>query len=868
MAYAQTAQGNFNPNTGLGLQSDYDALLDRVITLEADEPSLVKRDGSRAMIGDLNLASNDITAVDNIAMASITLGGTAITSSATELNILDGVTATASELNYLDITTLGYAYPNKALVAGASGEIIAFTGNQMELTNFKTIGAVNAGFSSFICGASYGMTKFYDYNVDINSLNLLNVAKIVNTGDLFIQLGATKTLYFGIDGINYIFMANNTEIQFNKTLDMNNQAIIACLSVAGTTGSFTNLNAGTLSANMEVSGRTLTTATSRLTIGSVWGTEFFGEYFSVNISTNANSSIILAHGNLNGYTSIKAYTGSEIARFNTTSSAIGYIDFYGHLRMNTKNISGIGYLTATELGGALSLGSYTLSNCAILNFANGSVIKEALTAGDYNIEINAQDDVILKCATAQKISMYSSTTLLAQLSSSTISLSIPVNFNAQTISNMARINIDNTLAYLSFWTGGGVKSENWRIGANTLTSIGSAGYLDAIGTIRGYSTEMVFRNSSDQIKLKLNGNGIDCNGVNVYSAGAISFANNNTYNQIYESASPYHLNMESVADLKLVFNKGNTNPTSKLRILNNTQEYAVFDSNGDLYTDAIRSRTGGLNMYYTTSNYFLIQNSASATKLSIGDSLTINYNNLEMNDKNITKLAKISSTTTLTIDADTYYKTTGGVEKLRIVMNNTNDSTVYLSHLGGAYYNAVGVGNIGSTKNGIATASDTTGTTYHSLFYNPNGLVGSITTNGSATSFNTTSDYRLKKDVKKMDYDESAKRLNEVKPCKYKFIKDNDDKIHFGFIAHELQEIFPNAVVGEKDGCHCDNKGNKVEDYQSVDYSKLVPDLVAVVQGLMKENNDLKDVIKTYDERIKALENLLYDFDFTYKNKK
>lgn len=55
--------------------------------------------------------------------STFTLGGTAITSTGAELNILDGVTATAAEINYLDITTLGTSEASKAVTADANGDV-------------------------------------------------------------------------------------------------------------------------------------------------------------------------------------------------------------------------------------------------------------------------------------------------------------------------------------------------------------------------------------------------------------------------------------------------------------------------------------------------------------------------------------------------------------------------------------------------------------------------------------------------------------------------------------------------------------------------------------------------------------------------
>ena len=59
----------------------------------------------------------------NLTAGSWQVGGTAVTSTAAELNLLDGVTATTTELNYLDITTLGTVQASKAVTADANGDV-------------------------------------------------------------------------------------------------------------------------------------------------------------------------------------------------------------------------------------------------------------------------------------------------------------------------------------------------------------------------------------------------------------------------------------------------------------------------------------------------------------------------------------------------------------------------------------------------------------------------------------------------------------------------------------------------------------------------------------------------------------------------
>jgi hypothetical protein len=110
-------------------------------------------------------------------------------------------------------------------------------------------------------------------------------------------------------------------------------------------------------------------------------------------------------------------------------------------------------------------------------------------------------------------------------------------------------------------------------------------------------------------------------------------------------------------------------------------------------------------------------------------------------------------------------------------------------------------------------------------FYKSTSAVGSISVNGSATAYNTSSDYRLKENV---DYDwDATTRLKQLKPARFNFITDADTTVD-GFIAHEAQTVVPNSVTGTKD--EVDEDGVAV--MQSIDNSKLVPLLVKTIQEL------------------------------------
>ena len=139
----------------------------------------------------------------------------------------------------------------------------------------------------------------------------------------------------------------------------------------------------------------------------------------------------------------------------------------------------------------------------------------------------------------------------------------------------------------------------------------------------------------------------------------------------------------------------------------------------------------------------------------------------------------------------------------------------------------------------ISCESTSTGSVNQVLFRNPNGQVGSIGTSGTSTSYNTSSDYRLKENVQPMQG--ALAKVQSLKPVTYKWKVDGSDGE--GFIAHELQAVVPGCVTGEKDAV--DAEGNIVP--QGIDTSFLVATLTAAIQ-------ELKAELDTAKARIAALE--------------
>ena len=116
--------------------------------------------------------------------------------------------------------------------------------------------------------------------------------------------------------------------------------------------------------------------------------------------------------------------------------------------------------------------------------------------------------------------------------------------------------------------------------------------------------------------------------------------------------------------------------------------------------------------------------------------------------------------------------------------------------------------------------------------------VGSIDVSSSSTSYNTSSDYRLKENV--VAISDGITRLKTLKPSRFNFKVDKDTTVD-GFLAHEVTAV-PEAITGTKD--EVDENNEPV--YQGIDQSKLVPLLTAALQEAITK-------IETLETEVAAL---------------
>jgi hypothetical protein len=141
-------------------------------------------------------------------------------------------------------------------------------------------------------------------------------------------------------------------------------------------------------------------------------------------------------------------------------------------------------------------------------------------------------------------------------------------------------------------------------------------------------------------------------------------------------------------------------------------------------------------------------------------------------------------------------------------------------------------GNINAQRNNGACfyaskASGYTNSEFHSFYVNGSG-VGSITTTGSATAYNTSSDYRLKNITGAVTGAEAKDFIMSLQPKQGTWKSDGSKFV--GFLAHEFQEVSPSSVTGEKDAV--DSDGNPVMQAMQASSSEVMANLIAHIQNL------------------------------------
>jgi hypothetical protein len=266
---------------------------------------------------------------------------------------------------------------------------------------------------------------------------------------------------------------------------------------------------------------------------------------------------------------------------------------------------------------------------------------------------------------------------------------------------------------------------------------------------------------------------------------------------------------------------------------------ADVNSYGDFCFQQSTTQTGSTyatKMMINPSGKVGIGTSSPAEQLSVAGSITATGVFIPTNGA--TTLGYIGNDNTITGGSGSniglraenamLFATNGATERMRIDSSGTPmfNCTAQLIRGGETFRANMGSGLASfyaSTGGPTIAIKNATGvSTYQVAFNNSVGEVGTITTGSGSTAYNTSSDYRLKENIAPMTG--ALAKVQALKPVTYTWKSDGVDGE--GFIAHELAEVCPQAVHGEKDAV---NEDGTIKP-QGIDTSFLVATLTAAIQ--------------------------------------
>ena len=297
-------------------------------------------------------------------------------------------------------------------------------------------------------------------------------------------------------------------------------------------------------------------------------------------------------------------------------------------------------------------------------------------------------------------------------------------------------------------------------------------------------------------------------GTSAQVRSGINFDGTNTKMEFY-TAQAERMRIDSSGNVGI----GTSSPATKLQVNGGSTTEVRLVSSGNLTSGAASLlRFGGSNS--AISGYVGFGGNSSTYDLvnSLNGPMVFYTNDTER--------MRIDSSGNLLVG-------TTSATGYRLTVNNNGNGGISVQQTGAGQYSY------------ISNAASLAGTYYHAQFLQASTPVGSITSTGSSTSYNTSSDYRLKENIAPMTG--ALATVQALKPVTYNWKVDGSSGQ--GFIAHELQEVVPDCVTGEKDAV--DAEGKPV--YQGIDTSFLVGVLTASIQ-------ELKAIVDAQAERIAVLE--------------
>ena len=630
----------------------------------------------------------------------------------------------------------------------------------------------------------------------------------------------------------------------------------------------------TFDANTPTGQKLSVVATKTITAGAVdTSTLAANAVTSAKIASNsilsrhiANNSIVGA--DISATTQITASTFTGALTGNVTGNVAGNLTGTIQTAAQT-NITSVGTLSALTVSGQLTAGglSYptsdgtneqvlrtdgsgnlsfgTISGTTLNNNTNNYVMTGTGTANTLNGEANLTFDSSLVITKSEGAANSLNDQISLEHTSGT------TGYHIKTIRAAATDNPDGIAFVESTTERMRIRDKNVGIGTTALTSSG------------GYSTLSLNGSTGGQISFQTGESAKQF----IYSTSTdLNIYNNVAGNLKFFTSGTERMRIASNGDIQLMGGNQMTNALSwyntttyELASIENVSHSSYNDSGGLLFKTAGLSNSGmAERMRIDSSGNVGIGQASDGDKLHVlgtgfFEDSRGNGVGVQINGGSSSEFAHIgvSASNPLTFQ-------TADTERMRL--HGGGDLTVATTTAIGSMYNGVSGIGFGYSSGGYgACVRGGTNTPFYVstnsqgaggfIEFAQNGATrGNITYTGSATSYNASSDYRLKENAAPIQ--NALSKIDSLNPINFDWIESGDNSD--GFLAHEIQAVLPYTVTGTKDEVYTDEnsgeeKTNGQPKYQVMDYAKLTPLLVKAVQEQQTIIDDLKSRIETLE---------------------